>query len=228
MEKSKVLVWDVPTRVFHWLLALSFAGAFLTAESERYRDLHVMLGYTVLGLVAFRLLWGLIGTRYARFWSFAYGPRSVLTYVKSLFTRSPQHHLGHNPAGSWAIYALLALSVLAGASGYAAYADLGGHWMEEVHEALANTLLGVVFVHIAGVLVSSLLHRENLVRAMLTGSKPGKPGDGVRYRHRLIGVALVAAVAALWIAGPDSLPAPWNPSGQAAAMKDHSADRRHD
>lgn len=218
MEKPRVLVWDVPTRVFHWLLACSFAGAFLTAESERYRDLHVMLGYTVLGLVAFRLLWGLIGTRYARFWSFAYGPRSVLTYVKSLFTRSPQHHLGHNPAGSWAIYALLALSMLAGATGYAAYNDIGGHWMEEAHEALANTLLGVVFVHITGVLVSSLLHRENLVRSMLTGNKSGKPVDGIRYRHRLIGAALVAAVAAFWIAGPDSPP----------AMKDHSADRRHD
>jgi cytochrome b len=228
MEKFKVLVWDVPTRVFHWLLALSFAGAFLTAESERYRDIHVMLGYTVLGLVAFRLVWGLIGTRYARFWSFAYGPRGVLTYVKSLFTRSPQHHLGHNPAGSWAIYALLALSVLAGASGYATYNEIGGHWMEDVHEALANTLLGVVFIHIAGVLVSSLLHRENLVRAMLTGYKSAKPGDGIRYRHRLIGAALVAAVVGFWVAGPDSLPAPWNPSAQVSTIKSHSLDRRHD
>ena len=94
IDKSKVLVWDVPTRVFHWLLALSFTGAFLTAESERYRDVHVLLGYTVLGLVAFRLLWGLLGTRYARFWSFAYGPKSVLSYVKSLFSRSPQHYRG--------------------------------------------------------------------------------------------------------------------------------------
>ena len=175
MEKAKVLVWDVPTRVFHWLLALSFAGAFLTAESERYRDVHVMLGYAVLGLVAFRLVWGVVGSRYARFWSFAYGPRSVLTYVKSLLTGSPQHYLGHNPAGSWAIYALLALSLLAGASGYAAYSDIGGHWMEDVHEALANTLLGVVLVHVGGVLVSSLLHRENLVRSMLTGYKSAKP-----------------------------------------------------
>ena len=228
MEKSKVLVWDVPTRVFHWLLALSFAGAFVTAESERYRDVHVALGYTVLGLVAFRLLWGLIGTRYARFWSFAFGPRSVLTYVKSLFTRSPQHHLGHNPAGSWAIYALLALSVLAGATGYAAYNDIGGHWVKDVHEAAANTLLGMVFVHIAGVLVSSVLHRENLVRSMLTGYKSAIPGNGIRYRHRLIGAVLAAAVAAFWIAGPDYLPARWSPSGQAAAMKDHSVDRRHD
>lgn len=174
MEKTKVLVWDVPTRLFHWLLALSFAGAFITAESERYRDVHVMLGYTVLGLVAFRLVWGLVGTRYARFWSFAYGPKSVLTYIKSLFTRSPQHYLGHNPAGSWAIYALLAFSLLAGAAGYATYSDIGGHWMEEAHEALANTLLAVVFVHIAGVLVSSLFHRENLVRSMLTGYKSAK------------------------------------------------------
>jgi len=230
MEKSKILVWDVPTRAFHWLLALSFAGAFLTAESERYRDVHVMLGYTVLGLVAFRLLWGLVGTRYARFWSFAFGPGRVLTYVKSLFTRSPQHYVGHNPAGSWSIYALLALSLLAGASGYATYSDIGGRRMEEVHEALAGTLLGAVLVHIAGVLVSSILHRENLVRSMLSGYKSAGSGDGIRYRHRLIGAALVAAVAAFWIAGPVSLPSPWNPAAQAASvtLKDHSADRRRD
>jgi len=175
VEKRSILVWDLPTRAFHWLLALSFVGAFLTAESERYRDVHVMLGYTMLGLVAFRVVWGLIGTRYARFWSFAFGPRSVLTYLKSLFTRSPQHYLGHNPAGSWAIYALLASSVLAGASGYATYNDVGGHWMEDAHEALANMLLGLVFVHLAGVLVSSIRHRENLVRSMLTGYKSGRP-----------------------------------------------------
>jgi len=198
----KILVWDLPTRAFHWLLALSFAGAFLTAESERYRDMHVTLGYTMLGLVAFRLVWGLIGTRYARFRSFAFGPRSVLTYLKSLFTRAPHHYIGHNPAGSWAIYALLALIVLAGASGYATYEDIGGHWMEEVHEAFSNLLLAAVAAHVAGVAVSSLVHGENLVRAMVTGYKSGLPAQGVRYRHRAIGAALVAAVAVFWIAGP--------------------------
>lgn len=198
----KILVWDFPTRAFHWLLALSFAGAFLTAESERYRDVHVTLGYTMLGLVAFRLVWGLVGTRYARFWSFAFGPRSVLTYLKSLLTRSPQHYVGHNPAGSWAIYALLTLIVLAGASGWATYEDLGGHAMEEVHEAFANLLLAVVALHVAGVAVSSLVHGENLVRSMVTGYKSGEPAAGVRYRHRAIGAALVAAVAVFWIAGP--------------------------
>jgi cytochrome b len=229
MNKSRILVWDIPTRAFHWLLALSFAGAFVTAESERYRDVHVLLGYTVLGLVAFRLVWGLVGTRYARFASFAYGPRSVLTYVKSLLGRSPQHYLGHNPAGSWAIYGLLALSLLAGASGYATYNDIGGHWMEEVHETLANTLLALVFVHIAGVVLSSFLHRENLVRSMLNGHKSGRPGEGIRSRHRVIGAALLAAVTALWIAGPDSLPAISSPAGQAAAaVEHHSAHRSND
>ena len=103
MEKKRILVWDLPTRAFHWLLAVSFAGAFLTAESERCRDIHVTLGYTMLGLVAFRLVWGLVGTRYARFSSFPLGLRNVMRYFRSLLTRSPQHYPGHNPAGSWAI-----------------------------------------------------------------------------------------------------------------------------
>ncbi len=177
MSKSRILVWDLATRAFHWLLALSFVGAFVTSDSERLRDLHVLLGYTMLGLVAFRLLWGVVGPRYARFSSFAFGPKSVVAYLKSLFTRAPQRHVGHNPAGSWAIYALLALTLLAAATGYATYNELGGHWTEELHEAAANALLAVVLVHVAGVLVSSVVHRENLVRAMLTGYKSGDPGN---------------------------------------------------
>ena len=177
MKKQRILVWDIAVRGFHWSLAISFLGAFLTAESERLRDVHVVLGYAMLGLVAFRLLWGLVGTRYARFRSFAFGPRDVAAYLKSLLAFRPRHYLGHNPAGSWAIYALLVLTVLAGASGYATYNDVGGHWLEELHEGVANTLLAVVIVHIAGVLVSSLIHRENLVRSMLTGYKTTERGD---------------------------------------------------
>lgn len=220
MSKARILVWDLPTRVFHWLLAISFAAAFLTAESERYRNVHVLFGYTVLGLVAFRIVWGLVGTRHARFRSFVYGPRRVVTYVKSLLTRSPQHYLGHNPAGSWAIFALLALSGLAGASGYAAYNGIAGHWMGEVHETLAYTLLGVVIVHIAGVLVSSVLHRENLVRSMLSGYKSGSAG-GIRARHRVIGAALAAAVALFWVGGLDVVQSP-------TEHQHHAADHRDD
>src|SRR5512147_205771 len=100
---QRILVWDLPTRVFHWLLALSFAGAFVTAESERYRDIHVVLGYTLLGLLAFRLLWGFFGTRYARFRSFLFKPGEIAAYFMSLFKGRPANYVGHNPAGSVAI-----------------------------------------------------------------------------------------------------------------------------
>src|SRR5689334_6424020 len=125
MAMNRILVWDLPTRAFHWLLAASFLGAFVTAESERYRDIHVVLGYTVLGLVAFRFLWGVVGTRYARFSAFPIAPQRVLSYVRSLLTPSPQHHVGHNPAGSLAIYAILASAVLAAVTGYATYNEIG-------------------------------------------------------------------------------------------------------
>lgn len=173
MDERPVPVWDILLRVFHWSLAVSFAGAFVTAESERYRDVHVFLGYVVAGLVAFRLVWGVIGPRHARFRSFAFGPRAVLRYLRSLFTRSPQRYLGHNPAGAWMIYLLLSLAIVATASGYATYNDVGGELLEELHEEASEAMLLLVFVHIAGVVVSSFLHRENLVRAMLTGRKRG-------------------------------------------------------
>ena len=178
MERTRILVWDLPLRTFNWLLALSFTGAFLTAESERVRDVHVALGYTFLGLLAFRLVWGVAGSRYARFSSFAFGPRAVLAYVKSLLTPRPVHYVGHNPAGSWTIYVMIGLGLIAGASGWAVYDAAGGRWLEGLHEGAANAMLALVFVHLAGVAVSSILHRENLVAAMLTGYKPGRPSDG--------------------------------------------------
>ncbi|MCU0935546.1 MAG: cytochrome b/b6 domain-containing protein [Gammaproteobacteria bacterium] len=195
---NRILVWDLPTRVFHWLLAASFAGAFLTSESERLADLHVTLGYTTLGLVAFRVLWGLLGTRYARFGAFLFGPSAVARYLASVARLRPEHHLGHNPAGSWAIFLLLALTVLTAGSGYLCYQDLGGDLLEEVHEALANTMLVVVAVHVAGVLLSSLLHQENLVASMVTGRKVGEPALAIRGSHWLVALALGVAVIAYW------------------------------
>lgn len=223
---KRILVWDLPTRVFHWLLAASFLGAFLTAESERYRDIHVVLGYTVLGLVAFRFLWGVVGTRYARFSSFPIAPRRVLGYIKSLFSRSPQHHVGHNPAGSLAIYAILALALLAGATGYAAYNEIGGEWLAELHEGAANAMLGLVVIHIGAVIVSSLIHRENLVAAMLSGYKNGRIGDGIRRRHRFVAAAVLLATAGFWAGSAGLLPEGMGLSATAAASQ-HLAQRGH-
>jgi cytochrome b len=194
-----ILVWDIPTRIFHWLLAGSFIGAFVTAESEMFRAVHVALGYLLLALIGFRIVWGIVGTRYARFSAFAFGPSKVWAYLKSLLTGSPQHYLGHNPAGSWAIYGLLLLGVLAGATGYATYNEIGGEWFEELHEVLANTMLALVGVHIAGVVVSSLLHRENLVKSMINGYKQGDTDQGVRGAYWLIGAGLLAGTVVLWV-----------------------------
>jgi cytochrome b len=196
--KTRILVWDIPTRLFHWLLAGSFIGAFLTAESEMFRDVHVLLGYATLGLIGFRLLWGIVGTRYARFTGFTLRPAKVVAYLKSLLSGAPQHYVGHNPAGSWVIVGLLILGLLTGASGYATYNEIGGEWLEELHEGAANTMLVLVAVHVLGVLVSSLLHRENLVRAMINGYKTGEPGQGVGRAHWLFGAGLLTGMAVLW------------------------------
>ena len=205
---TKIKVWDAPVRVFHWLLVLSFAGAYLSAESERWRLLHVTLGYTLGGLVAFRLVWGLVGTRYARFANFVRGPQAVLTYLRSLRKGQPQHHLGHNPAGAVAIVLLLLASVAVVGSGWAIYNDVGGEWLSELHDIAANSMLLVVAIHIAGVLVASRLHRENLVRAMVTGQKNGAPADGIRRTRAALAVLLVLAVLGYWWLQWQSAPEP--------------------
>ena len=194
---QRILVWDVPTRVFHWTLALSFAGAYLTAESERYRDIHLALGYLMLGLIAFRLVWGFVGTAYARFGSFLYSPTQVSTYVRSLFGSQPQHHVGHNPAGGMAIFLLLALGLLIGVSGVLLYWEIGDEDIfEELHEIAANLMLAVVFIHIAGVVVSSFLHKENLLRSMVTGYKTAQAEAGITQAYVWLGMLMAGAMGA--------------------------------
>jgi cytochrome b len=195
---KRILVWDLPTRLFHWLLAASFAGAWLTSESESWRLVHVTLGYTMAALLVFRLCWGFMGSRYARFAEFVKGPSAVLDYVKGMLRRQPARFVGHNPAGAVAILALMLLGALVALSGFATYEDIGGKWLEEAHELLAGTMLAVVVVHLAGVIVGSLMHRENLVRAMITGRKDGVPSEEIGSARTPLAVLLLALVAGLW------------------------------
>jgi cytochrome b len=228
---NRTLVWDLPTRVFHWMLAVSFAGAYLTSESERLRDVHMMLGYTAAGLVVFRLLWGLLGTRYARFTSFPLSPAAVVAYLKSLLSLSPRHYFGHTPAGSWAILGMLALVAAIGVSGWANALEVGPKWMEDVHESFAKVTLALVIVHVVAVVVSSVLHRDNLPRAMLSGYKPGA-GPAAAGTRWAVAVALIAVIAAFW---SGAIPAPGVAGGkslaqaatQAAAANGALRDRRH-
>jgi cytochrome b len=198
IASRNILVWDAPVRVFHWLMVLSFAGAWLTAERDGWELVHVTLGYTMAGLVAFRLVWGLVGTRYARFKEFVRGPRSVIRYLGGILRRQPEHHTGHNPAGALAILVLLVLTLIVTVTGWAIFGEPGGEPFEEIHEAAANLMLAVVGIHIAGVLAGSWLHRENLVGAMISGRKKGRPEDGVRGARRGVAAIVLLAVLGFW------------------------------
>lgn len=197
---EKILVWDLPTRLGHWLLAGSFLVAWLTGESEEWRLVHAFAGGTVVAVVLFRLVWGFAGSTYARFGEFVRSPVTAVAYLKSLVGPSPQHFTGHNPAGGWAIVLLLSLALITGASGWFAYQEIGGEWLAELHEAAANTTLLVVLIHLAGVAVGSLAHRENLARAMLTGRKLGSAREAIADARPIVAVLLIAwAAAGAWL-----------------------------
>jgi cytochrome b len=215
----RILVWDAPVRAFHWLMVASFAGAWLTAESERWRLLHVALGYTMIGLVAFRIVWGFAGTRYARFSAFVRSPAAIVRYMVSLVKGRPERHIGHNPAGAIAVVGMLLMTWAVGVTGWAAYNGAGGEWLGELHEGVANAMLALVAIHVVAVVVSSLLHRENLIGAMVTGYKSGHAGEGIRTaRWGFAALVMAAAIAWWWTQWQTAPQAPAaNPSAGAAA-----------
>ena len=168
---ATVRIWDPFVRVFHWCLVASFAVAWLTAED--WKALHMWAGYAAGSLIALRLLWGVVGTRYARFSQFVRSPLAVAAYVRDIVTGREARYLGHNPAGGLMILALIATMATVSVTGWMQTTDAywGVEWVEELHEAVANLMLGLVGLHVLGVMVASLRHRENLIRAMLTGRK---------------------------------------------------------
>jgi cytochrome b len=214
-NKQFIKVWDIAIRVFHWTLVGCYALAFIS--SENIPKLHVFFGYSVLFLVLFRILYGFVGSKYARFSDFLYRPTQITDYLKGLLIGKPKHYIGHNPAGGFMIVILL-LSLLSltltglkayGVKGHGplakheisfmtkAFADSDDkhdhnehdsrkqlspknhrteknerdEFWEEVHETIAHFTLFLISIHILGVLVSSLVHRENLIKAMITGRK---------------------------------------------------------
>ena len=205
--EKQILVWDAPTRIFHWLLVSCFVVAYLTSESERLQIWHVTAGYVFGALLLFRVFWGVFGTRYARFSNFVRGRKVVMQYLGSLLTRHPRHYVGHNPAGAWAILAMMGLGLLTVLTGWASFSDYGD-FIGELHEGIVNALLAVIFVHVGGVVVSSLLHRENLARSMVTGYKLGQPEQAIRYPLWIIAALLVAGLVwFVWALLSSQLPA---------------------
>lgn len=197
VEKTKILVWDAPTRVFHWLLALSFAGAYATSEGRGLMGVHLTLGYTMAGLVAFRVIWGLIGTRYARFSSFVRGPAAVARYASGMLKPKAEHSVGHNPLGAVSIVLMLLCTLAIVYTGWV-YFNGGVHALKSLHEGAAALMATVVGVHVAGVVLASLMQRENLVRAMFNGRKQGRPEQSIRWSWWPVAVLVLASVLGFW------------------------------
>lgn len=164
-------VWDPLVRVLHWSLVVGVALAWLTSEAGR--ALHEAIGYAAAALVTLRIVWGLVGSRHARFRSFVRAPRAVLNYASRLLRGDAPRYVGHNPLGAWMIVALLGTLAGLSVSGWLMSTDayFGSEALEELHEALAHALLGLVALHVTGALVTGWLHGENLVRAMVSGRK---------------------------------------------------------
>ncbi|MDE2600676.1 MAG: cytochrome b/b6 domain-containing protein [Rhodocyclaceae bacterium] len=197
--QQRILVWDLPVRIGHWLMASSFLVAWLTAESEDWHTLHLAAGGTLLGVVIFRILWGLIGTRYARFAEFIRRPREIGQYLRALLRLDPPTFIGHNPAGGVAILVMLGLGALTALLGWGAELEWGGDWLKDVHEFAASLMLAVVCVHIGGVVLDSVLHRFNLARAMVDGRKQGAVTAGIASAKALGLIPLFACIGVvLW------------------------------
>ena len=165
-----VRVWDPVVRTFHWTLVVAFFGAFVLTD---LRDIHRPLGYVAVSAVAVRVVWGFVGTRYARFGSFVPRPRTFLAYVRDSFRGREGRYLGHNPAGGAMVVALIGIVALLGVTGWMMGLDTfwGEDWVKEVHETVANLAVALVALHVGGVVWESRRHRENLVAAMITGVK---------------------------------------------------------
>ncbi len=211
---GKILVWDLPTRLFHWSLVLATSSAAITGflAPEWWLNIHVWSGYIIIALVVFRIIWGFAGSPCSRFASFLFSPAQTISHLRSLLNRKPGHFTGHNPAGAIMIFALLAILAAIGISGlvtlggqenqgpFAGFTSFAaGHTARELHEILATTLLFMIAGHLIGVFIESCLLRENLVRSMFTGMKTayGNPKDLASHPQSSILAAIIVIILLL-------------------------------
>ena len=226
--KASRRVVDAPTRMFHWLFALCFAGAYITADGESLRLLHVTLGYTLAGLLGFRVVYGLVGPRHARLSLMGRklaGWPAWLASFKSVPAKPIQWRQGQNLLMALAVVALLVLVLPVTLSGYLNYNDFGGELMEDLHGAAGDILLGVVLAHLAMIAGLSALRRKNQALPMLTGRTEGAGPDLVKHNSRWLALVLLLSVLAYWTwewrQSPDGL---LNASSIAAMRQGESDD----
>ena len=198
---KRMMSWDAVVMVSHWLLAICFVGAVITQDSEKYRLLHVTMGYTMFGLVAFRLVWGFIGGKYARFNSIYPRIKKVIEYLKSLFTAEPQAFIGFHAIGFLAAYLLLAVILMVTISGYIVYEELGPDLFEDLHETLGNLLIAIVVIHIGGVVINAVIQKVKLVMSTeQTGAAKREAASIERSRpYKWMAALIILAVTYFWV-----------------------------
>jgi len=219
-------VVDATTRMLHWLMALSFTGAYLTADGERWRLVHVSLGYTLAGLLVARVLWGLFGPRQARLsmlWRKLQGLPAwlkSLPNIKSVATARPAWRQGQNLMMALVVVLILGAVVPLTLSGYAVWAEWSGEWLEDVHELFGNALLMMVLAHIGLIALMSLLRRKNQALPMLTGRAAGPGPDLAKRNHGLLAALVLACVIGFW--GWQWSDAPQNTGADAVQLDNRS------
>lgn len=233
--RGRRLVVDAPTRMFHWLFALCFVGAYATADGEHWRALHITLGYTLAGLLALRVIYGLVGPRHARLgllWRrLAATPDWLRSIGRTRTLSGVNWRQGQNLLMALAIATLMVWVVPLTLSGYAAYNDwgdfLGGDWIEAVHEFFGEAYLAIVLGHLALIAGLSLLHRRNQAQAMLTGRVQGAGPDLVKRNRTWLAAAVLlgSAAFAAWV-WPEA--GGGNPSTQPAGKLTAKHKHHHD
>ena len=189
----KLKVYDLPTRIFHWAFALCFILAFVISntvdDESKLFSYHMLVGIVMVFTVVLRIAWGLVGTRYARFSGFVLNPADLFKYLTEILTGKLNRWAGHNPASSWAAIIMIILSLGLGITGYLMVNSPASEFIEELHEILANAFLIPVILHICGIILHTIRHKEFIGLSMISGEKENfSQSDSIHNTHHLIGV----------------------------------------
>jgi cytochrome b len=196
---TRVLIWDLPVRLFHWMLTLLILGALaislLVDDSSPWYPYHSVLALIAAPLIVLRILWGFVGTRHARFWSFLFSPKAVAKYFIDALRWRETRHSGHNPGAAYFVILLMVLPLLSVLSGY--QLGQGNKQVKEFHEILAYVLLGVIGVHILGVILHTLRHKEMIAVSMIDGKKQAEASQAIPSSRPVVGL-LFLMIALAW------------------------------
>lgn len=198
MKKTKV--YDLPTRLFHWTFAGLFLAAFAIAKTvddeSTVFSYHMLLGIMLSAVVLWRVVWGFVGSRYARFSSFKLNPKDLFVYFRDFFSSHTKRDVGHNPASSWAAITMFVLALGLGLTGYLMAQGTNKEFFEDLHELLANGFIIVVISHIAGILLHTVRHRDAIGLSMVHGKKSFESSLGIAKSHNFAALVFVVFVGA--------------------------------